>query len=87
MKAIGPGYEREVIILLNDDDDKATLWTSSATYYRRMIKRGFTPIEDGERHALFEFPKKSVKLPRFGKSKRGFGSRRVVDGGTNSSTK
>jgi len=76
MKAIGPGYEREVIILLNDDDDKATLWTSSMPYYRRMLKRGFTPIEDGERHALFEFPKKSVKLPRFGKSKRGFATTR-----------
>jgi len=78
MKPIGPPYERETIIRFDDDSDVAELWTASATYYRRMLKRGFTPIEDGERHALFEFPKKSVKLPRFGKSKRGFGSRKRV---------
>jgi hypothetical protein len=82
MKAIGPGYERETIIRFDDDSDTAELWTASATYYRRMIKRGFVPVEDGERHAVFKFPKKSVKLPRFGKSKRGFGSRKVVVNGT-----
>jgi len=82
MKAIGPGYEREVIIRFDDDSDVAELWTASATFYRRMLKRGFTPKEDGERHALFEFPKKSVKLPRFGKSKRGFGSRKKVENDT-----
>jgi len=88
MKAIGPGYERETIIRLDDDSDTAELWTASATYYRRMLKRGFTPTEDGERHALFVFPKKSVKLPRFGKSKRGFATtRKKVEDGTNSSTK
>ena len=86
MKAIGPGYERETIIRFDDDSDFAELWTASATYFRRMIKRGFTPKEDGERHALFEFPKKSVKLPRFAKSKRGFGSRKVVVNGTNSNS-
>lgn len=75
MKAIGPPHERETIILWNDTDEPATLWTASATYYRRMIKRGFKPKEESERHALFEFPKKSVKLPRYGKSKRGFGKK------------
>jgi len=88
MKAIGPGFEREVIIRFDDDSDIAELWTASATYYRRMLKRGFTPVEDGERHAVFKFPKKSVKLPRFGKSKRGFASRKVVvENGTNPNTK
>jgi hypothetical protein len=76
MKAIGPGYERETIIRFDDDSDVAELWTASTTYYRRMLKRGFTPVEDGERHALFKFPKNSVKLPRFGKSKRGFATTR-----------
>ena len=71
MKAIGPGYERESILLWSDDDDNATLWTASQTIYRRMLKRGFVPKEDGERHALFEFPKQRVKLPRLNKSKRG----------------
>jgi hypothetical protein len=88
MKAMGPGYERETIIRFDDDGDVAELWTASATYYRRMLKRGFVPKEDGERHALFEFPKGSVKLPRFGKSKRGFASRKVVvENGTNPSTR
>jgi len=79
MKAMGPGYERETIIRFDDDSDTAELWTASATYYRRMLKRGFTPQVDGERHALFVFPKASVKLPRFGKSKRGFGSRKKIE--------
>ena len=77
MKASGPDYERETIVRWSDVDDNAELYTQSNTYYRRMLKRGFTPVEDGERHALFEFPKKSVKLPRFGKSKRGFGTKRT----------
>jgi hypothetical protein len=79
MKAIGPGYERETIIRFDDDSDTAELWTASATYYRRMIKRGFVPVEDGERHVVFKFPKKSVKLPRFGKSKRGFATKKVLN--------
>ena len=86
MKAIGPGYERETILRWDDDSDVAEHWTASNTFYRRMIKRGFKPVEDGERHATFKFPKASVKLPRFGKSKRGFGTRKKVEDGTNSST-
>ena len=86
MKAKGLQEERETVLIWNDTDDAATLWTASNTTFRRMLKRGFTPKEDGERHALFEFPKKSVKLPRFGKSKRGFGPRKKVEDGTNSST-
>ena len=77
MKAKGLQEERETVLIWNDTDDAATLWTASNTTFRRMIKRGFIPKEDGERHALFEFPKKSVKLPRFGKSKRGFGTTKV----------
>jgi hypothetical protein len=87
MQAKGTQEERETILIWNDTDDNATLWTASNTYYRRMLKRGFTPTEDGERHALFEFPKKSVKLPRFGKSKRGFANRKKVEDGTNPNTK
>ena len=71
VKPLGPPHERESILLWNDTDEPATLWTASATYYRRMIKRGFTPKQEDTHSALFEFPKKSVKLPRFGKSNRG----------------
>lgn len=74
MKNSGPPQERETLIRWSDTDDDAELYTSSATYYRRMLKRGFIPKEDGERHALFVFPKKRVKLPSVGKSKRGFGT-------------
>lgn len=79
MKAIGPGYERETILRWDDDSETAELWTASATFYRRMLKRGFVPTEDGERHALFVFPKERIKLPRPTKSKRGFAKKEVLN--------
>lgn len=64
MKAEGPRYERETLIGLNDDGDTAWIWTASDTIYRRMLKRGWRPEVDGERHAEFIVPKSAIRLPR-----------------------
>lgn len=66
MKAQGPRGERETIITFNEDDDMAWIWTASDTVYRRLLKRlGRECLaEDGERHAKFVFPKKTLILPR-----------------------
>ena len=29
-----------------------------------LLKRGYQPSEDGERHAVFHMPKRQIKLPR-----------------------
>lgn len=71
MKASGPRQERETVISFNDEDDKVMLWTASDLIYRRLLKRLGRAylIEDGERHAVFEFPRRWLVLPRF-KAKR-----------------
>lgn len=71
MKGSGPKDERETIVSFNETDAPANLWTASEVTYRRMVKRGWQPVEDSERHAVFEFPVKQLRLPRQ-KSKRGF---------------
>ena len=63
MKGMGPREERETIIRFDDDSEMAEIWTASEVVYRRLKKRGFQPIEDDERHALFSFVKKAVRLP------------------------
>ena len=72
MRGIGPRDERETIINWSEDSDMATIWTSSETVYRRMKKRGWFPSEDGERHAMFEVPKRLVRLPLNRPRKGGF---------------
>lgn len=66
MKASGPREERETIINLNEADDMASIWTASDVIYRRLLKRlGRAYLtEDGERHAIFEFPSSFITLPR-----------------------
>jgi hypothetical protein len=71
MKGKGPKYERETIINFNEEDETASIWTASEVVYRRLTKRlGRQYLtEDGERHAVFTFPKELISLPR-AKAKR-----------------
>lgn len=66
MNGTGIRQERETIINMNEEDDACSIWTASETVYRRLMKRlGSAYLaENGERHALFIFPKKWLLLPR-----------------------
>lgn len=64
MKGKGARLERETIINFNEVDETASIWTASEVVYRKLVKRGYTPREDEERHAVFEMPKRDIKLPR-----------------------
>ena len=67
----GPRSERETVIRFDEEEDTASIWTASDTVYRRLMKRlGRQYLtEDGERHAVFTFPKELISLPR-AKAKR-----------------
>ena len=60
----GPRSERETVINFNEEDDTASIWTASEVVYRRLMKLGYMPSQDNERSAVFEMPKRDVKLPR-----------------------
>jgi hypothetical protein len=60
----GPKQDRETIINFNEGSDTASIWTASEVVYRRMVKLGYMPSQDNERSAVFELPKRDVKLPR-----------------------
>ncbi|MBI3065675.1 MAG: hypothetical protein HYY82_12175 [Deltaproteobacteria bacterium] len=64
MRGIGPRYERETIIRFDEDSQDADIWTASETVYRRLLKRGYKPYEDEQRHAAFRMPRAEIKLPR-----------------------
>ena len=64
MTGKGPKYERETIINFNEESDTASIWTASEVVYRRLKKLGYMPSQDNERSAVFEMPKRDVKLPR-----------------------
>lgn len=64
MRGKGPKRERETIINFNEEEGTASVWTASETIYRRLKRLGYEPVEDEERHALFEMPKRDIKLPR-----------------------
>jgi len=64
MKGKGPRDERETIINFNEQDEKASIWTASEPIYRRLRRLGYDPVKDDERSALFELPKKHIRLPR-----------------------
>ena len=66
MQASGPRHERETIIRFDEEGDLAEVYTASHVIYRRLIKRlGRAYLaEDGERHAVFKFPKEFISLPR-----------------------
>src|SRR5262245_22254397 len=67
MKGSGPKHERETTINFNEEEDIATIWTASLIVYQRLLKRlGRAYLtEDGERHAVFSFPKVLIVLPRY----------------------
>src|SRR5262245_47558085 len=64
MEGKGQRFERETVIMFNEEEAEAAIWTASETIYRRLIKRlGRTYLaEDGERHAVFKFPKEFISL-------------------------
>ena len=66
MKGKGPRGERETIINFNEEEAEASIWTALDVIYRRLLKRlgRACLIEDGERHAVFKFPKELLSLPR-----------------------
>jgi hypothetical protein len=65
MQGRGIRKERETIVNFNEEDATATIWTASAVVYKRLLKRlGRTYVtEDGDRHAVFTFPKRLARLP------------------------
>ena len=67
MKGTGPREERESIINFNEAEETASVWTASEIVDRRLLKRlGRAYLtEDGERHAVFTFPKEFIALPKF----------------------
>ncbi len=66
MKAKGIRLERETTITFNEVEDTASIWTASEPMYRKLKKLGFYPVEDRDRLATFEIPKKciSVRKPK-----------------------
>ncbi len=62
MTGKGPRIERETVINFNEVDPNASVWTASESMYHRMKKAGYQPIEDNERSATFEIPKKLVAI-------------------------
>jgi len=54
--------ERETVIVFNEADTLASIWTFSESVYRRLKKQGYVPVEDSERSAKFEVPKKCVSI-------------------------
>jgi hypothetical protein len=71
MKAEGPKHERETILRWDEEDATAGVWTASAPVYRKLLKRLGKKylIEDGERHAVFEFPVRFITFPRVKQAK------------------
>jgi hypothetical protein len=64
MQGKGIRRERETIINFNEEDATASIWTASEIVYRPLMKLGYQPSEDNERSAVFEVPKRDVRLPR-----------------------
>jgi hypothetical protein len=62
MRGKGPKIERETIIRFDEVNPTADVWTASESIYRKLLKQGHVPKEDGERSATFEVPKRSVAI-------------------------
>src|SRR5215471_8182847 len=62
MRGKGPRIERETIIRFDEVSPNAEVWTASEPFYRKLLKQGLVPKEDGERSATFEVPKRSVAI-------------------------
>ncbi len=67
MKGKGPRIERETSIVFNEVKGDASIWTASEPMYRKLKKLGFHPVEDRDRSATFQMPKKCVSFRRVGK--------------------
>lgn len=52
------------MIRFDEAGDTASVWTASASVYRKLQKMGFYPHEDRERSATFDIPKRCVSLRR-----------------------
>ncbi len=83
MKGKGIKQERETIIAFNEADPSASVWTASESVYRRLKKQGYEPIENNERSARFEIPKRDIKLPRPKSEKRSQIARRRAEASKN----
>jgi hypothetical protein len=64
MTGKGSKRERETIINFNEESETASIWTASEVIHRRLLKLGYMPSQDNERSAVFEIPKRDIKLPR-----------------------
>ena len=62
MKGKGQKQERETVITYNEADPLASVWTASEPVYRKLKKQGYELVEDSERSARFEIPKKRVSI-------------------------
>lgn len=62
MKGKGPKLERETIINFNEVEPNASIWTASAAIFRKLLKLGYIPIEESDRSATFQVPKKLVDV-------------------------
>jgi hypothetical protein len=62
MRGKGPKIERETIIRFDEVNPTADIWTASEPIYRKLLKQGHVPKEDGERSATFQVPKQSVAI-------------------------
>jgi len=80
MNGKGPRQERETTITFNEVEDPASIWTASEPMYRKLKKLGFYPVEDRDRSATFEIPKKfiSVRKPKILSEKQRAASRRSL---------
>lgn len=77
MKGSGPRYERETVITFDEQGKTAEIYTASEATYRQMLRRGWSPGIDEDRHAVFVVPKGQVKLPRMKRKGVGFGRKAV----------
>ncbi len=62
MQGKGPRRERETNINFNEEEKTVSIWTASESVYRKLKKQGYVPVEDSERSARFEIPKKCVSI-------------------------
>ena len=62
MKGKGPRHDRETVIVLNEEENTASIWTASEQMYRKLKRLGFYLVEDRDRSATFEVPKRLVSI-------------------------
>lgn len=60
----GPKHERETVITFNEIDTTAQIWTASEVVYRKLKKNGYFPVNESDRSASFEVPRRQIRLPK-----------------------